>query len=75
MFDRANDILFQLSSSSATAPTPPDSPSVNGAEPVIMGTMTMMSSSEDVFFGANDSKEENAFFSTTDLKEETSFWM
>jgi hypothetical protein len=63
LFDRTDDILFQLSSSSATAPTPPDSPSVTGAEPVIMDPLTMMSSADDVFFGANDLKEENQFWS------------
>jgi hypothetical protein len=62
-------MLFQLSSSSATAPTPPDSPSVTGAEPVIMDPLTMMSNVDDVFFGANDLKEsENAFQS------DNAFW-
>ncbi|KIW05465.1 hypothetical protein, variant 2 [Verruconis gallopava] len=55
----ASDMIFQLSSSSATAPTPPDSPALKG-EPFIIQDLQ---GGEDLFFG------------TADLKDPSAFWM
>lgn len=67
----AEDMLFQLSASSSSNnnnPTPPDSPS--GGEPLIMDPLAMVTSADDVFFGAaTDLKvESNAF-------ENSAFWL
>ena len=58
-------MIFQLSSSSATAPTPPDSPALKG-EPFILQDLSNMSGmthgSDDLFFGTTDMKDPNAFW-------------
>jgi hypothetical protein len=55
-------MIFQLSSSSATAPTPPDSP-VLKSEPFILQDMTNMTTDgDDIFFGTADMKDPNAFW-------------
>lgn len=58
----ASDMIFQLSSSSATAPTPPDSPALKG-EPFILHDMSNMThGSDDIFFGTTDMKDPNTFW-------------
>jgi hypothetical protein len=55
-------MIFQLSSSSATAPTPPDSPALKG-EPFILQDLTNMAhGGDDIFFGTTDLKDPNAFW-------------
>jgi len=69
----AEDMFFQLSASTATNPTPPDSPSGTG-EPLIMDPLAMVSHADDVFFGANDLKDSTATFNN-DMQDSSAFWM
>lgn len=55
-------MIFQLSSSTATAPTPPDSPALKG-EPFIMQDLANITQiGDDIFFGTTDMKDPNAFW-------------
>lgn len=56
------DMIFQLSSSSATAPTPPDSPALKGEPFILQDLPSMGSGGDDVFFGTNDIKDTDSFW-------------